>query len=84
MTDRQAKQKPSVGRIVHYATTKESGGACWAAIVTGVNSDGTCDLSVFLPRARARAVLEEGGELTLIDVREGLAEGEWHWPERVE
>lgn len=67
--------KPSVGRIVHYASTTESGaGKCWAAIITAVRTDGACHLSVFHPYE----------SMVMVIAREGQAAGDWHWPERVE
>lgn len=64
-------QKPSVGRMVHYS---EDGTTCLAAIIAGVNDDGSVNLSYF-----ART----GGHRQVQNVAETAEAGGWHWPERV-
>ena len=65
-------QKVSVGRMVHYT---EDGQTCLAAIVAGVNEDGTVNLSYFS---------RTGGHRQVQNVGEDAASTfAWHWPERV-
>ncbi|AMB48371.1 hypothetical protein [Methylobacterium sp. AMS5] len=84
------KQRPSVGRMVHY-TTRECGrtkaGVRWAAMITAVYEPndaekkqgvGTvCALTIFPPGATPYPTIDA--------IREGAPgeEGTWHWPERV-
>lgn len=68
-------QKPSIGRIVHFASPAGYRGEVWAAIVTRVHSDSEVDLTAFTPGSGvigfSRMAL--GGP----DVQ-----GTWFWPPR--
>lgn len=64
-----AKQKPSLGRIVHY-TRKTNKSVC-AAIVTKVNPDGSLELNIFVPGGHS---IQAGAIL------EGNEPGCWKWP----
>lgn len=75
--------KPTVGRIVHYTNLGDRDGkyppTIQAAIVTGLNDDGTVSLHVFYKTgqfdlASCAFTTEPGGS-------EG-ARGKWSWPER--
>lgn len=69
--------RPSVGRVVHYASLGSADGefppACRAAIVTDVDGD----------RLRL-AVLNPEGLFFSAWRAFGDRPGQWHWPERVE
>jgi len=77
--------KPTVGRIVHYTNLGDRDGKyppeTQAALITGVNADGTVALHVFyktgqfdMPSvAQAPALVAAGSE----DAR-----GKWQWPAR--
>ena len=64
------QQKPSVGRIVHV----DDHGDTRPAIVVGVRSDGSLDLTVFRPY---------GETMALAGAKQGESNGQWRWPERV-
>ena len=79
-----SEQKPSVGRIVHYTNL---GDRDWkyppevqAALITGVNEDGTVALHVFYRTGQfdmpnvSQTSAEAGSE---------NARGKWCWPARV-
>jgi len=67
---------PTVGRIVHYKSYGTPGGEyqpeCRAAIVTGVNEFGNCDLAVLNPTG-----LFFDRNLPMDEEQSG---GTWHWP----
>lgn len=76
-------QSPSIGRIVHYTNLGDRDGkfppTVQAALITGLNDDGTVSLHVFyktgqfdLP-ACAHTEAPAGSE---------GARGKWSWPER--
>lgn len=69
--------KPTVGRIVHYTNLGDRDGkyppSVQAAIVTGLNDDGTVSLHVLLPSA----------EFTEEPAGSEGARGRWSWPPRV-
>jgi hypothetical protein len=70
---------PSVGRIVRYQHLPEeaAGPSVVAALITGVNGDGTLSLTAFPPG---------GGVHALRSVWQDEDEhepGTWHWPPRV-
>lgn len=67
---------PSVGRIVHYASTA---GECQAAIVTEVGDGDTVGLTVFEPYQAVQHHLSLGG---VVYDESPSARGAWHWPER--
>lgn len=78
-------QKPSIGRIVHYTNLGDRDGKyppeVQAALVTGVNADGTVVLHVFY----------KTGQFDMPSVEESPSEagtegarGKWAWPARVE
>jgi len=73
-------QKPSVGRIVHYVSYGTPKGEftsqCRAAIVAGVNEDGTLDLAILNPTGMFF------NQSVMGDLTENQG-GTWHWPERV-
>jgi hypothetical protein len=89
--------KPTIGRIVHYTNLGDRDGKyppeIQAAIITGVNDDGTVALHVFYKTGQfdmpsvARAVIEgmpEGPAPAGGDVAAGSedARGKWQWPAR--
>lgn len=76
--------KPSIGRIVHYTNLGDRDGKyppeVQAALITGVNADGTVALHVFyktgqfdMPSVSQAATAAAGSE----DAR-----GKWQWPVR--
>lgn len=77
--------KPSIGRIVHYTNLGDRDGrfppTVQAALITGVNDDGTCALHVFYKTGQfdlpsvAQTAAVAGSE----DAR-----GMWAWPARVD
>lgn len=66
------KQSASVGRIVHFRDDPD--GPCLAAIIAGLDPDGSVNLSYFS---------RNGGHRQIQGVGEGTSQGTWHWPERV-
>lgn len=74
------KQKPSIGRIVHYTWANEDGDEHCAAIITGVNDDDTINLMVFafegmFPIKNAKhSEPDEDGMFNSFS---------WHFPERI-
>lgn len=71
-------QKPSIGRIVHYTNLGDQDGkyppTTQAAIVTGLNDDGTVSLHVFYKTGQfdlASCAYDADG-----------ARGTWRWPPR--
>lgn len=78
-------QSPSIGRIVHYTNLGDRDGkyppAVQAAIITGVNEDGTVALHVFYKTGQFDLASCAFAE----DVPAGSEEarGKWTWPARV-
>lgn len=72
-------QKVTVGRIVHFVPPSNKVGPdsikLVAAIVTGVNPDGTCDLSTFGPTSIYFQLA--------IPFSEAYAPGHFSWPPKV-
>lgn len=64
--------RPTVGRIVHYTNLGDKDGRfppeTQAAIITGVNEDGTVTLHIFMPCVPFS--------------EEPLTRGHWNWPPR--
>ena len=85
-----AEQKPSVGRIVHYTNLGDRDGKyppeIQAALITGVNADGTVALHVFYKTGQfdmsSVAYAQDEGCPAHRAGTEG-ARGRWTWPERV-
>jgi hypothetical protein len=81
------KPIPSVGRIVHYTNLGDRDGKyppeTQAAIVTGVNADGTVALHVFY-RTGGFDMPSVSYAGTLIVAGSDGARGKWAWPERQE
>lgn len=85
MTERPVPvQRPSIGRVVHYTNLGDRDGkyppTVQAAIITGLNDDGTVSLHVFYKTgqfdlARCERTDEPAGS--------DHARGKWCWPERV-
>ena len=71
--------RPSIGRIVHFKAPGECGGEVYAAIVTRVNDDGTCELATFGPNS----VYFQHNIPELTD-RTKMELGGWFWPPRDE
>ena len=70
-------QQPSIGRIVHYTNLGDKDGRypseAQAAIITGVNEDGTVALHIFY----------KTGQFDMPSVpfsEEPLTRGHWNWP----
>jgi len=77
-------QQPSIGRIVHYTNLGDRDGRyppeVQAAIITGVNADGTVALHIFYKTGQFdMASVPHAGEETAGS--EG-ARGKWQWPAR--
>ena len=70
---------PTVGRIVHYALDPRVDSAPRAAIITGVNLDGTIELEVFHRKRDGRWV--DRHDAVEYDAN-GMA-GTWRYPPRV-
>ncbi len=66
-------QAVSVGRVVHYRD-KLSQGVLEAALVCGVNDNGTVQLAVWS---------SGGTQRTEMGVTQGTDPGQWRWPARV-
>lgn len=76
--------KPTIGRIVHYTNLGDRDGkyppTVQAAIITGINDDGTVSLHVFYKTGQfdlARC------EETVAQAGSDAARGMWCWPEVV-
>lgn len=79
------QQKPSIGRIVHYAS---HGGTRLAAIITKVINDTEVSLAVFPPGWEKPLTIEAATFATEHEVNPDpncidLAHGCWTWPPRV-
>lgn len=77
--------KPTVGRIVHYTNLGDRDGKyppeTQAALITGINADGTVALHVFYKTGQFdMPSVERAGDGTLAGA-EG-ARGKWQWPAR--
>lgn len=76
--------KPSVGRIVQYTNLGDRDGKyppqVQAAIITGVNDDGTVSLHIFYKTGQF-----DMQSVPLTDATPGSEEarGKWAWPPRV-
>lgn len=83
--------KPSVGRIVHYTNLGDRDGKyppeIQAALITGVNADGSVALHVFYKTGQfdmpAVECAQKPGMPHVVAGSEA-ARGKWCWPERVE
>lgn len=75
--------KPTIGRIVHYTNLGDRDGKyppeVQAAIITGVNADGTVALHVFYKTGQFD--MATCAETTLPAGSDG-ARGKWCWPAR--
>jgi hypothetical protein len=77
--------KPTLGRIVHYTNLGDRDGKypveAQAALITGINVDGTVALHVFYKTGQfdtpAVAQAPEGARAGTEEAR-----GKWQWPER--
>jgi hypothetical protein len=77
-------QKPSMGRIVHFRASQKkhlNTGEFNAALITGVNGDGTADLKVF-PRGNPEYDVTGVPFGKGKDV-ENIEPGSWCWPAKV-
>lgn len=76
--------KPSIGRIVHYTNLGDKDGKyppeVQAALITGINADGTVALHVFYKTGQF-----DMPSVNSTDAPAGsdMARGHWTWPERV-
>lgn len=77
--------KPSLGRIVHYTNLGDRDGKfppeAQAAMITGVNKDGTVSLHIYYRTGQF--------DLPNVEYTDALpgteeARGKWAWPPRVE
>lgn len=77
--------KPSIGRIVHYTNLGDRDGkyppTVQAALITGVNDDGTVSLHVFYKTGQFDLAACAHTEAT---AGSEDARGKWSWPSRVE
>lgn len=73
-----SEQKPSVGRIVHYTNLGDKDGKyppeTQAALITGVNEDGTCALHIFYKTGQF--------DMAAVPFSEAPQRGNWNWPAR--
>lgn len=72
------RDRPSIGRIVHYMTGEEPGPTCWAAIVTDVDpaDSGQVALTVFPPLSLP-GYLED--PIPYSSTVGAGSRGTWHW-----
>lgn len=77
--------KPSIGRIVHYTNLGDRDGkyppTVQAAIITGINDDGSVSLHVFYKTGQFDLAK---CEQTDAPAGSEAARGKWCWPARVE
>jgi hypothetical protein len=85
--------KPSIGRIViffeqsHLERTLDQSPVAKAAIISGVNEDGSVDLHVFQPvtspahRGSPYTPVTAVGRVTFSETK---SPGSWNWPTRVD
>ena len=70
--------KPTVGRIVHYTNLGDADGKfppeVQAALITGVNADGTCHLHIFYRTGQ----FDMDAPFSEVP----LTRGHWNWPPR--
>lgn len=77
------EQKPSIGRVVHYTNLGDRDGKyppqVQAALITGVNDDGTVSLHVFYKTGQF-----DMPAAAFTDAPAGSegARGKWGWPAR--
>jgi hypothetical protein len=68
--------KPTIGRIVHYTNLGDKDGRfppeTQAAIITGVNDDGTVALHIFYKTGQF--------DMPAVPYSETPARGHWNWP----
>jgi hypothetical protein len=71
--------RPSVGRIVHYTNLGDKDGRYppeqQAAIITGVNADGTVSLKIFYRTGMF--------DMPSVPFSEQYERGHWTWPPKV-
>src|SRR5262249_50434189 len=76
--ERAELMKPTVGRIVHYTNLGDKDGRyppeTQAAIITGVNEDGTCALKIFYRTGMF--------DMPAVPHAEISTRGHWNWPPR--
>lgn len=76
--------KPSVGRICHYTNLGDKDGKyppeVQAALISGLNADGTVSLHVFY---RTGQFDMPSVEFTNEPAGTDAARGKWAWPERI-
>jgi hypothetical protein len=77
--------KPSIGRIVHYTNLGDKDGkyppTVQAAVITGLNDDGTVSLHIFYKTGQSNIEsVEESGDTAGL---EG-ARGKWSWPAKTD
>ncbi len=77
--------KPSIGRIVHYTNLGDRDGkyppTVQAAMITGLNEDGTVALHVFYKTGQFDLA---SAQFTEAAAGSEEARGKWSWPARVE
>ena len=75
--------KPTIGRIVHYTNLGDRDGkyppTVQAALITGVNDDGTVALHVFYKTGQFDLA---NAEQTEAEAGSEGARGKWSWPAR--
>lgn len=79
-----SEQKPTIGRIVHYTNLGDRDGKyppeVQAALITGVNADGTVALHVFYKTGQFDM---PSVAYTEFPAGRDEARGKWTWPARV-
>jgi hypothetical protein len=77
--------KPSVGRIVHYTNLGDRDGKyppeIQAALITGVNADGTAALHIFYKTGQFDMPSVPQASADVVAGTEA-ARGKWQWPAR--
>jgi hypothetical protein len=79
------KQKPTVGRIVHYVEPQSAPGRVEAgpsrpAIIVEVHDDETCGIKVFLPGGGS--LYEPKAKFAAAELEADRKPFTWHWPPR--
>lgn len=76
--------KPSIGRIVHYTNLGDRDGKyppeIQAALITGINHDGTCSLLAFYKTGQFNM---SSVAFTEAEAGSEAARGKWAWPAKV-